>query len=295
MKILVCKTFGLGNVVMCIPTLKALKSLPHVDELDVLIGSTRDDRGAYDVLRCLLGTVIDKIYFDSVPDKEHDLAIMSIPYDGRWLNGVHFNAKRVMDGRTRPDPSTTGLISWKKSEVEYQMDNARELGYYGETPSTEFYHTRYEKYETKNRVYLGVGYKKDDAGIWKIKHWGNDNFSNFAALLLSKWGGEIVSTGDILDWKCSLHEIDDNVGNSRFNANITSLELAFHELSQCKLYIGNDSGMMHVAASMGIQCLSYFGMKLSKNKASPQGDNHFVLESVSPELMVDLALGVLNE
>jgi hypothetical protein len=129
--ILFGKCFGLGNAVMAVPAIKALSSMGHT--VDVLIGSTRDDVGAMDVLLSLKNNYgcIRRIWVDSVNKsiEPYDMAIMSIPFDGRWQNGTHFQARSVMDGRTRPDPSTTGLVSWKKHEVEYQMDNVRIMGF----------------------------------------------------------------------------------------------------------------------------------------------------------------------
>lgn len=50
MKILVGKTFGIGNSVLSIPMIKLLSTLGSVD---VLIGSTIDDFGAFNVFNAL--------------------------------------------------------------------------------------------------------------------------------------------------------------------------------------------------------------------------------------------------
>ena len=50
MKILVGKTFGIGNSVLSIPMIKLLSTLGSVD---VLIGSTNDDFGAFNVFNAL--------------------------------------------------------------------------------------------------------------------------------------------------------------------------------------------------------------------------------------------------
>jgi ADP-heptose:LPS heptosyltransferase len=296
LKVLVGKCFGLGNAVMAIPMLKAIKSLPEVTVLNVLIGSFPDDAGTFDVLKHLKGTVIDHIYINSAIDGDHavhDIAIMSIPFDGRWRNGHHYEAHRVIDGRTRPDPNTHGLISWKKHEIEYQMDNALELGFTGETPSMVFHPHSGPGYVRD--IYFGVGYKKDEAGFWAQKHWGNNSFIRLAKLLTESFESCFIhSTGDILDWKMTLQPIEKEVGNKRFLATPSNLDEAFNTLSKCGLYIGNDTGMMHVAASMNIPCIAYFGMQNSKTKASPWGEGHTVLETASPEYVFEIAEGIIN-
>ena len=157
MKILICKTFGLGNAVMAVPMVKAIRIANPTAQIDVMVGSTSDDRGSSDVFVHLQKSkIIDKIIWNmDYSGTRYDVAVCAIPYDGRWTNGTHFLADRTLDCRTRPDPSTTGLVSWKKHEVKYQMENAYLLGYKGDTPTLEFL-------SRGNRdFYLGVGYKKD--------------------------------------------------------------------------------------------------------------------------------------
>lgn len=299
MRVLVGKTFGLGNMVMCVPMLKALKSLESVSRLDLLIGSTPDDGGAYDVAKYLKNSgVIDNIYFDKVPlSNKYDVAIMSIPFDGRWRNGHHFVADKVMDGRTRPDPKTCGLVSWKKHEVEYQMDNAYELGYEGPVPDMSFY-----PMETfcNGDVYLGVGYKKDTNGFWSQKHWGNENFIKLSKAILEEFEGNcVLSTGDILDWKTSIEPIKRAVGHHLFIGDITTLDDAFNIMASCSLYVGNDTGMMHVAASMGIPCISVFCIKNSYVKNRPWGVRSNVFDGVLIEdtysAVLEKTIEILNE
>src|SRR5688572_20579088 len=100
MKILVGKTFGIGNLVMAIPMLKALRSLKP-ERLDLLIGNTPDDGGAHDVARQLFASgLIDSFYVNAADEFSYDYAIMSIPFDGRWRYNIHFTATQVIDGRT---------------------------------------------------------------------------------------------------------------------------------------------------------------------------------------------------
>ena len=271
MNILVGKTFGLGNAVMCVPMLKTLKSMGH--RVDVMVGSLPDDCGAFAVMECLRDSdVIDNLFINRAGEIIYDVAIMAIPFDGRWRNTEHFKAIKVMDGRTRPDPTTEGLVSWEKHEIEYQMDNARDLGYEGPTPDCSFHAV-----DKKTRdIYFGVGYKKDDAGFWKKKHWGNEKFSQLATRILKeKRGFRIRSTGDIMDWHLSLQPIMRGIHRdvqARFVPEITDISQAFYEISTCRLYVGNDTGMMHVAASMGIPCVAVFPFgRKSSTKNGPWG------------------------
>lgn len=268
MKILVGKTFGIGNAIMAVPMLKALRSMGH--DVDVLVGTLPDDGGAMEVMMFLrdeLGT-INKVWLNRCPES-HDLAIMSIPYDGRWRNGVDYYATKVMDGRTRPDPSTTGLVSWHKHEVEYQMDNAYELGYKGDVPTCAF--MKPEEWALRPRVfYLGVGYKKDAAGFWKVKHWGNENYAELVKRVLAEHPMNLVYTsGDMADLQLSINPISKIVNDPRFKYNPGGIKDSFKLIARCGTYFGNDTGMMHVAAACGNNVAACFLLQNSAIKSRP--------------------------
>lgn len=266
MKILVGKTFGIGNAVMAVPMIKALQCKPDAI-VDVLVGNTPDDVGAFQVLSKVVRPP-GKIFVNSALEGDYDVAVMAIPFDGRWRNGIHFKAKTVIDGRTRPDPSTTGLVSWKEHEVRYQMKNARDLGFVGFDPSTSF--MPFGKRD-KDRIYVGLGYKKDTAGFWKAKHWGNDNYSRLISEILQKHPEKkIITTGDAADMQLSVGPISRSVSDSRFEFRMSSnLDEAFRTISDCGTYVGNDTGMMHVAAACGLDVVALFFLENSIVKSSP--------------------------
>lgn len=270
MRVLYGKCFGIGNAVMAIPAIKAIQSLPDTS-VDILVGNTPDDFGAFEILsKVVKGD--GKVFVNSALERHYDVAVMAIPFDGRWKNGVHFNADKVMDGRTRPDPSTVGLVSWKKHESEYQMDNARELGFQEERDP----HCSFEdhKYQHSYNVFLGVGYKKDAAGFWKVKHWGNENFSKFINIFLRKYpSGNVFMSGDNADYILSMVPIFKDVDadlRSRVHTTLAKdLQTSIDVMKKCSAYVGNDTGMMHVAAALGLDVIAYFALENSTTKSKP--------------------------
>lgn len=287
LKILVCKTFGIGNAIMSIPMVKALATLGPVD---VLVGRTPDDNGAFDVFKMLKNHfgVIEDIHVDLVKkDIVYDVAVLAIPYDGRWVNGVHFKSKAVIDGRPRPDPSTMGFSSWKKHEVLYQMENAEALGYKGEVPSMEFFYPP-QPFNQKT-VYLGLGYKKDAAGFWKQKHWGNENYAKLVSLISeSSDPYYVVTTGDMSDIQMTIKPIQDAVGKEKLVLrHPTSLVACFDVVARAHVYVGNDTGMMHVAASLGNRVIGIFNFENLSTKNHPYCERWHTFENwknpVSPE------------
>lgn len=265
MKILVGKTFGIGNAVMAVPMVKALATL---GEVDVLVGTGPDDFGAADVMSELQQQgIIGRLATDSVMDKEYDVAVMAIPFDGRWRNGQHFRSKRVMDCRPRPDFSPVlGFSSWKKHEAEYQFDNAVELGYAGEMPSSSFMFD--VPSFSSNSVYVGIGYKRDAAGFWATKHWGNDRYKKFAEEVQRiRPMARFTSTGNSSDAENAAA-----IRKLSYSGGLT-LKLSFTVAACCESYFGNDTGMMHVMASLGkpVYAMNAFdGAEIKNHPLSPR-------------------------
>lgn len=245
MRILVGKCFGLGNAVMSVPMIKALGTLGTVD---VLAGHGPDDAGAIDVFLALQREgFIETLHLVNALGHEYDVAVMAIPFDGRWQNGVHFNAKRVLDCRPRPDFSPElGFSSWKKHEVEYQMDNARELGFSDPSPSMAF--CRGPDNWDPEMVYLGFGFKRDAAAFWSAKHWGNERYVQFIRRCRDlRPSITFRATGSSVDLAQCIIPIAREVGD--LGPVVSNIGSAFQVVGRCGAYFGNDTGMMHVAAS----------------------------------------------
>lgn len=256
MNILVGKTFGIGNSILCVPLIKSLISLGH--NVDVMIGSTKDDVGAkivFDELFKYLQKDESNV-FVNFSDKMYDVAIMSIPFDGRWENGIHYYAKKVLDCRKRPDNiERLGFDMWKKHEVEYQTESAVALGCNDIIPSTKFFCASQNKLE--DTVYIGLGYKRDSGGFGVSKHFGNDNFIELLKFISSiNPNLKFLSSGNDYDMIESAFPIMKEISNFKFVK--TDLYNSFKLCSSCEMYIGNDTGMMHFAASENMPIFAYF-------------------------------------
>lgn len=287
MRILVGKTFGIGNAVLSIPMIKALATL---GEVDVLVGSTPDDFGATFVFGSLMPSgIVKRIFVDGVPPShEHDAAVMAIPFDGRWRNGVHFNAKRVLDGRKRPgNVERLGFDMWEKHEVAYQMENAYELGYSGPLPTSAFLQPGVPD---EDLVYLGIGYKRDPGGFGLSKHFGNEKFvALMRAIRERRSGTRFISTGGVSDIIQNGVPMMREIGDHKIyscEVGPGGLQRAFEVVRGCKAYIGNDTGMMHVAASLPIAVHGLFLSQDLARKNHPYGPDadHWMISSLDADV-----------
>lgn len=307
MNILVGKTFGIGNAVCAIPMIRALRHRFQDARIDVLIGTGPDDVGAREIFKLVQNEgLINCIFYDQVRGSQKvkfDVAIMSTPFDGRWKNGEHFDADRVMDCRPRPDPSTTGFSSWKKHEVEYQMDNAYELGYSGDIPAISLNKTLLVERDglivpdidptlphmsAKRTLYVGLGYKRDAAKLWAVKHWGNENYAQLIALLLSKDRDLcVVASGNMQDFVESIMPISRALNTPRFvGYAMANVSASISVVNSCDMYIGNDTGMAHVAAGCGKPTGVIFKMENASTKSRPWCDRFEIIEGTNREVSV---------
>jgi len=53
-------------------------------------------------------------------------------------------------------------------------------------------------------------------------------------------------------------------------------------LERCRLYIGNDTGTMHLAASVGVRCVAIFSARDNPGRWGPAGSGHIVLRREVP-------------
>jgi ADP-heptose:LPS heptosyltransferase len=300
LRILFGKTFGLGNAVCAVPAIKALQTLGDVD---LLVGNSPDDFGAIEVLAGLVASRGGKVHVNEAwVGGRYDVAIMSIPFDGRWRRQSrpfdytgHFYADKVLDGRARPNNSQTlGFSSWEKHEVEYQMENVYELGYKGEIPDCSF--TMKFGRLPDNSVYVGMGHKRDPQGFWSQKHWGNMNFACLIKLLLQDDPKRhIYTTGNIQDYRESLLPVMELVADERFHINVGNLPGAFGTIGSCDHYVGNDTGMAHVAASMDKNVAVVYKMDNAWTKSRPWCRNYRVIKSVEREVSPEEVLQQFKE
>src|SRR6185503_17293386 len=135
------------------------------------------------------------------------------------------------------------------------MDNARGLGYVGETPDCSF---MAPAAGDPDLVYLGVGYKRDPGGFGASKHFGNTRFAALISEIARRRpSARFISSGPIVDMAESGVRIGQGAPLGLYGFKLTSgsphgLLESFSLLSGCGAYIGNDTGMMHVAASLGL-------------------------------------------
>lgn len=123
--------------------------------------------------------------------------------------------------------------------------------------------------ETSKLVAIAPGSK------WESKIWPEERFAEVVKRLIEEFdilpvvfgGGEDRETGERLlaQWKIGAN-----------SAGELSVRESAALLQQCDLYLGNDTGTMHLAAAVGTPCVAVFAAIDSVGKWTPFGDKNQV-------------------
>lgn len=110
------------------------------------------------------------------------------------------------------------------------------------------------------RPWLALGIGSSDAS----RQWGTDNFSALVAALLGRWGGSCFLLGGQAER--DMAERIMQVGDASTTI-VTLIQQPLQEvialLAEAQVFIGNDTGMLNLAAACGTASVGLFGHPLS--------------------------------
>jgi ADP-heptose:LPS heptosyltransferase len=256
-RLLVVQEEGLGNSILTTPLIQALATLRPAYSIEVLVNRSK---GADLVFKDweLVHKVWDREEMISFGENLHYQTVLechprhelpsNIKYQHRMRIGVH------------PQPGMDYHWLFKKHEAEYLLDLARELGYQGPRPALRKLagDPKYSFSFSANMVALGIGYYKGlraDGRDWSDRHWGTDRFLELSQALQKK-GLRPILVGDAKDFEKDGHFLAEQGIESICGK--LSLPQVIDFLSHCCAFIGNDTGLMHVAASVDIPVVGIF-------------------------------------
>lgn len=114
-------------------------------------------------------------------------------------------------------------------------------------------------------------------GSWKYKLWPVKRFAELGDFLSFEFGAKILifAGPDEIDLQRQMAELMQA-------RSIVIQDVSLRQLSaliqRCHLYIGNDTGPMHIASAMGTRVISLFG-STNANRSGPYGNGHVVIST----------------
>jgi heptosyltransferase II len=113
------------------------------------------------------------------------------------------------------------------------------------------------------------------------KRWLPERFAAIAAEIAGDYSCRIILLGGKSDVETA-QEVEQHAATGLINlAGKTTLHEAIYLISQCRLFISNDSGLMHIAGALNIPTIAIFG---STNPAttSPAGNQSVIIRQEVP-------------
>ncbi|MCS3956544.1 ADP-heptose:LPS heptosyltransferase [Salinibacter ruber] len=119
-------------------------------------------------------------------------------------------------------------------------------------------------------VCVGVGTKQP------AKQWPLDRFERVGEYIVREVGATPIIIGGEGDRDAGQKMID-QWGTGYCFAGDLAVRQSAAVLSHCDLYVGNDTGVMHLAAAEGVRCIALFSARDWPGRWYPLGDDHIVL------------------
>tara|TARA_B100001971_G_C18201546_1_gene544928 strand:- start:277 stop:1227 length:951 start_codon:yes stop_codon:yes gene_type:complete len=131
----------------------------------------------------------------------------------------------------------------------------------------------------KLRNFIAIGASAN----WPAKIWPSKNFVKLIKILLKEkeFGKKkfVVFFGSLKDLK-NTKKITKHLKKFRVKnlcGKLDLIEVAAH-LKKSRIFIGNDSGLMHIASAVGVPTLGLFGPSL-ENRYAPRGSNAYYIRT----------------
>jgi heptosyltransferase-2 len=154
----------------------------------------------------------------------------------------------------------------KVHQTEYYLALLEAMGWEGTSRDPHLYAAQ-EDMEKARRLLHAKGIVEGDCVIGlspgalfgEAKRWPADRFARVGDWAAERWNARVIVLGsgnetDICEVLCSsmAHEPYNLCGQ-------TSLGVAIGLVSHCSFFVTNDSGLMHIAAALGVPTLAVFG------------------------------------
>ena len=219
-----------------------------------------------------------------------DLAIILYPvFESAliaYLSGASFRIGYPLNGSGFLLTTKVDLKNLYKHQIETSLDAVRVIGvdtldkrpFLVISPEAERYAEDFFMSENISSSDLVVGIHP--GGFKDYTHWRREGYAKVADTLISNLGAKVILFGGNLD-KEVLSSI---LKLMRYTPTIPHSELNLSQLAafikRCNIFVGNNSGPIHIAAALGVPVVAIFGNIHpldSENKWAPYGEGHIIV------------------
>jgi heptosyltransferase-2 len=300
-KILVIKLIAVGDAVVALPTLRAIKKSFPKSYLAILITprvkevvegcSFLDEIIYYDILEKDKGIRGLLKIISQLREKRFDLVIELDLYYRITTLISYFSGIKNRVGFDLPGQGRKHLYTLKvpylidKHEVETFLEAANKVGAdISDKQLVEIWIQEEDKeYVTKFLAEAGVSEKDLLVGIHPgtgpsaaSRRWSAEKFGKLAEWIIQKYGAKVIFTGVSSEAELINESIKFMTTKPIVAAGRTNLKQFAEIARRCKLFIVADTGPLHVAAAMKTQVIGIYGPN-TPEKWGPYGKGHITI------------------
>jgi heptosyltransferase-2 len=284
-KILIRATNWVGDAIMALPALRAIRNYPDA-KISILARSyvgdiyrdqnVADELIIYDFRGEHAGISGRERLATELRSRRFDVAILlQNAFDAAWLAWRACIPQRIgyaRDGRSLlltkaiPVPKPGEIPAHEKF---YYLELLRRAGWIDSIPDEPFIKLQVNEAQRARavdqlaaagirphgvRIAIGAG-----ASYGSAKCWSPSRFAELANQLQARWDADVILFGAAGETDVSLAIASEMKRAPIDLTGKTSIADFPALLSQCQVFIGNDSGAMHVAAAVGLPAVAIFG------------------------------------
>jgi heptosyltransferase-2 len=311
--ILLIQLWGLGESILTLPAIKTLREKYPKSKIDILV--TDRNKDAYfnnrnlDNIRVIslnpfaIKWFMSKNFrtYDLVIDMEEYLNISSIIAFSLGKNRIGYahGVRSLLYTKTVPYNDKqhvvyTFLDLLKPLGIKKTVDKLPQLNY--SRIDKKNVDRLLKKYNI-NKKNLLVGFGVGAAESAKSRMWPKERFADIANQLIKKYNAKIILIGNKgeKNYIDDLQDLIENRNNSFNTAGLINVREMFYLIGKCKLFIGNDSGPMHVAAAQGVKTIGLFGCNLPVRFAPFGKKNHSIYKKNNQKACINVHKGQVGE
>lgn len=282
--ILIIQLWGIGETILTVPAIKALKKQYRKTAIDILCTPRNKDVYFNYPFISKLDITKPNIFslkwfvlknwrkYDIVIDMEEYLNISAIMafFIGKYTIGYDHGLKSLTYSKKvkyndQQHTSKTFFDLTKPLGTKDKVEKLEKLNYTGTDKKIVDLALKYLNIKKKNFL---VGIAPGAAESSKSRMWSRENFAKLIeAIAKKKKNTKFILIG--ADYEKSLNEsIKNLIENKKTEKNIFNLagrftlRQTFYLISKCNVLVGNDSGPMHIAAAQGTKTIGLFGPNL---------------------------------
>jgi heptosyltransferase II len=300
-RILVIKLVAIGDLVVALPTLKAIKKsypqshltilvtprvkevvegYPYLDEITYydILGKDKGIKNLFKIIKQLRENK-----FDLVIDLEQYYRITSLI---SYLSGITNRAGFNLPGQGKKNLLTIKApYSIEKHEVEAFLKLAKQIGANTSEIKLEEIWVSVEDQEYVDGFLTEAGVKSDDliVGIHPgtgpsaiSRRWQMEKFGILADWLIREFKAKVIFTGSKSEVDLINKIVKSMTSKPIVAAGKTSLKQLAEISRRCTLFISVDTGPLHIAAAMGTKVIGLYGPN-TPVKWGPYGNGHITI------------------